>query len=97
MDPLFQVDYIRQDEVDKFAEYLLDDPDNEIVERLSALTDFFPIDASVQRRRLRKKRSIEQRREGFIYQLIRWPVLVRTALYLDRLAHFRSSYSPSLS
>ncbi len=75
--PDFDTEFIHQDDVDAFAK-ALNAPESSPV---TALNDWRPIHQRVRRRgaRARKKiskRSKDETREGFVYSVLKWPLLL---------------------
>ncbi|KAK5106252.1 hypothetical protein LTS08_000370 [Lithohypha guttulata] len=71
--PDYHQDFITQDELDQFAA-ALDAPTNTPV---TALNDWKPIHQKVKKSRQKKKaRSKDETREGFVYTLLRYPILL---------------------
>ncbi len=73
--PDFYEDFISQDDLDAF-ERALSAPE---VTPVTALNDWRPIHQRVRRSRTRRKapiRSTDETREGFVYTILKWPLLV---------------------
>lgn len=74
--PDFEEDFISQEDLDEFAKALAA-PD---LTAVTALNDWRPVRQKVRRkskvRRKASKRSKDETREGFVYTLLKWPILL---------------------
>ncbi|KAF2741435.1 patatin-domain-containing protein [Polyplosphaeria fusca] len=88
--PDFNNDFVQDDELDEFARALaepdispsledLTSPPAEPKTFITALNDWRPIHQRVRRRRKQKKpprRGKDETREGFVYTILKWPLLI---------------------
>ena len=72
--PDFDVEFISQDDLDQFAEAL----NAPAAESVTALNDWRPIHQKVKKTKRRKllQRSKDETREGFVYTILRYPLLL---------------------
>ena len=75
--PDFHTQFIRQEEIDEFAK-ALSTPKSPVI----ALNDWRPVRQRVRRRagkdkaKRKRKRSRDETREGFVYTILKWPLLL---------------------
>ena len=76
--PDFDTQFIRQDEIDEFAKALSAPESSPVV----ALNDWRPVRQRVRRKagkdraKRKRKRSKDETREGFVYTILKWPLLL---------------------
>jgi len=73
--PDFENDFISQEDLDEFAKALAAPSTEPVI----ALNDWRPIHQKIKKSRLRRKvpqRSKDETREGFVYALLRYPLLI---------------------
>jgi predicted acylesterase/phospholipase RssA len=69
--PEFDTDFLPQADLDEFKNALAAPESTPVV----ALNDWKPIYQRIRRKRKATKRSIDETREGFVYTLLKWPLL----------------------
>lgn len=73
--PDFDIEFITQADIDQFAKALSTPESSAVI----ALNDWRPIYQRVKRRKSRprkKRRTTDETREGFVYVLLKWPLLL---------------------
>ena len=72
--PDFDTEFIDKADIEEFAKALNTPETSPVI----ALNDWRPVHQRVKRRRARKKprRSTDEAREGFVYSILKWPLLL---------------------